>query len=72
MNRFDKLLGKRRLAELRYLDGEFQVLSQGDHVVCALSGDHISLSDLKYWSVNRQEAYASADLALKAFLADKK
>ena len=68
MNRFDKLLGKKRLAELKYLDGEFQVLSPGDYVVCALSEEVILLQDLKYWCVETQEAYANAQIALKAEL----
>ncbi len=68
MNRFEKLLGKKRRAEIKYLDGEFQVLSQGDYVTCALTAEPISLSDLKYWSVEHQEAYANADVAMKAFL----
>lgn len=68
MNRFDKLLGKKQLAELKYLDGEFQVMSPGDYVVCALSQEPILLQDLKYWSVADQEAYASPAIALKAEL----
>jgi hypothetical protein len=42
----------------------------GDHVVCALSGEKIPLDNLRYWSVARQEAYATAELATKAALAD--
>ena len=72
MNRFDKLLGKRRQAEIKYLDGEFQVMAQGDYVLCAVTGDPISLSDLKYWSVDHQEAYVSAEVALKAYLAHQR
>ncbi len=66
MNRFDKLLGKQRRAEVKYLDGEFQVISPGDYVVCALTQEPIGLSDLKYWSVERQEAYANASVGLQA------
>ncbi len=68
MNRFDKLLGKKEPAEIKYLDGEFQVLAQGDFVVCAISGAEISLQDLKYWSVEFQEAYANAECSLQAML----
>ena len=66
MNRFDKLLGKQRQAEVKYLDGEFQVVSPGDFVLCALTQEPIALSDLKYWSVEAQEAYANASVGLQA------
>ena len=65
MNRFEKLLGMRSEARLRYLDGEYQVLSPGDFVRCGVTGDAIALSDLRYWSVELQEAYASADASLR-------
>jgi hypothetical protein len=57
---------KRRLARLHYLPGTYRVLVPGDHVVCAVSLQPIPLADLKYWSVERQEAYASAEASLKA------
>ena len=68
MNRFEKLLGGKKLAELRYLDGDIQVISQGDYVICAVTQQPILLQDLKYWCVDRQEAYASAEVALQAVL----
>jgi hypothetical protein len=42
------------------------VLVPGDHVVCAVTRQPIPLGDLRYWSVERQEPYASAEIALKA------
>lgn len=72
MNRFDKLLGKQRQAEVKYLDGEFQVVSPGDFVLCALTQEPILLSDLKYWSVERQEAYLSASVGLQAEMERRK
>jgi len=42
------------------------VLTPGGHVACAVSGEPIPLEELRYWSVARQEPYASAALALKA------
>ena len=57
---------KGRLARLHFLPGTFRVLSHGDHVMCAVTGRPIPLADLKYWSVERQEAYASAEASLKA------
>jgi hypothetical protein len=59
-----------RPAKLHYLANGFRVLVPGDHVVCALSGEKILLDNLRYWSVARQEAYATAELATKAALAD--
>ena len=68
MNRFDKLFGMRGEAQVRYLDGEFQVISPGEFVRCAVTGQRIDLSDLRYWNVELQEAYASADISLKRYL----
>jgi hypothetical protein len=55
-----------RAARLRYLANGFRVLVPGDHVVCGRSREKIALEDLRYWSVARQEAYASAGLATEA------
>ncbi len=46
-------------AKVQYLDGDFRVISPGSYVVCAMTGIHIALDELKYWSVDRQEAYAT-------------
>lgn len=58
-----------RPAKLHYLDGTFRVLSSGDHVTCAVTGKAIPLDQLRYWSVERQEAYASAEVAGGAYRA---
>jgi len=63
MNRFERLGGKE--ARIRYLDGDFQIMSPGSYVVCAVTGESIPLEDLKYWSVARQEAYVSAAASLQ-------
>ncbi len=55
-----------RPARLQYLPNATRMLSPGDHVVCAVSGAAIPLDELRYWSVERQEPYASAALALAA------
>ncbi len=47
-------------ATLHYGDGEFAVLRPGAYVTCAVSGVPIPLAALRYWSVERQEAYASS------------
>lgn len=48
-------------AELKYLDGDFRVVKPGAFVRCAVTGAAIPLEELKYWSVDLQEAYASPD-----------
>ena len=63
MNRFEGP-GSRE-ARIRYLDGDFQVLSPGSFVRCAVTGASIPLDELKYWSVARQEPYADAAASLK-------
>ena len=55
-----------RLARLHYLPGTFRVLAHGDHVLCAVTRQPIPLAELKYWSVDRQEAYSSAEASLRA------
>jgi hypothetical protein len=55
-----------REARLRYLANSFRVLVAGDHVLCAVTGQKIPLDRLRYWSVARQEAYASADASTQA------
>ena len=67
MNRFERLFGLKGEARLRYLDGEFQVLTPGDFVRCAVTGEPIALPDLRYWSVELQEAYASAEIAFERY-----
>lgn len=53
-------------ARVHYMAGTFRVLGNGDHVVCAVTGARIPLHELKYWSVERQEAYVDAEASLKA------
>ena len=53
-------------ARLQYMHGTFRVLSAGDHVLCAVTGQPIPLEQLRYWSVERQEPYASAAASLEA------
>ena len=55
-----------RAAKLYYLANSFRVISPGDHVLCGVSGEKIPLDHLRYWSVQRQEAYASAELSTQA------
>jgi hypothetical protein len=52
-------------AKVQYLDGDYRVISPGAYVLCAVTGAQIPLDDLKYWSVDRQEAYATPEAVLK-------
>jgi len=54
-------------AQLKYLDADFVVLKPGTFVRCALTGAPIALDDLAYWSVDRQEPYANAEVATQAY-----
>ena len=49
----------KKLAKLKYLPNNFEVIQDGDHVICAISGKKIPLKDLNYWNVELQEAYYS-------------
>ena len=48
-----------KLAKLKYLPNNFDIIEEGDHVVCAVSGKKILLQNLNYWNVDEQEAYFS-------------
>jgi hypothetical protein len=65
MNKMDRELRPEGLAEVEYLDGEYRVVKAGSFVICAVSGVHIPLEALRYWSVDLQEAYANPAAALK-------
>ena len=49
----------KKLAKIKYLPNNFQIIEDGDHVICAISGKQISIENLNYWSVELQEAYFS-------------
>jgi|TARA_B100000900_G_scaffold336697_1_gene298485 hypothetical protein len=56
----------KKLAKIKYLPNNFQVIQNGDHVICAISGKKIPLESLTYWNVDLQEAYFSyVEAALK-------
>lgn len=65
MNRID-ISGPDGEARIRFLDGDYQVISPGNFVRCAVTGTRIPLEDLRYWSVARQEAYVDAAASLAA------
>jgi len=49
----------KKLAKIKYLPNNFQVLEEGDYVECAVTGKKINLQDLTYWNVELQEPYFS-------------
>ena len=49
----------KKLAKIKYLPNNFEVIQDGDHVICAISGKKIPLENLTYWNVDKQEAYFS-------------
>ena len=54
-----------KLAKLKYLPNNFEILEPGDHVICAVSGKKINLDKLNYWNVDLQEPYFSYKEACK-------
>jgi hypothetical protein len=50
---------KNKLAKLKYLPNNFQIIESGDYVECAISGKKIFLENLTYWNVELQEPYYS-------------
>ncbi|WP_299321980.1 DUF2093 domain-containing protein [Parasphingopyxis sp.] len=55
-----------RTAKLHYMANNYRMIAPGDHVLCGVTGEAIHLDDLRYWSVEKQEAYASAEIAVRA------
>ena len=49
----------KKLAKLKYLPNNFEIIERGDHVICAISGKKIPLESLSYWNVDLQEPYYS-------------
>ena len=58
-----------KVARLHYMANNFRMLTAGDRVVCAVTGQAIALEDLRYWSVVKQEPYVSAEASARAALA---
>ena len=47
-------------AKLIFKHNYFEIIEEGDHVLCAISGKKIKLQNLNYWNVDLQEAYFSS------------
>ena len=56
---------KKKLAKIKYFPNNFQILEQGDYVLCGVSGKKIYLENLNYWNVELQEPYFSYVEAFK-------
>ena len=67
LNRYDRSSPMNGEAEVRYLDGDFRVVRPGAYVRCAVTGQRIPLKALRYWNVDKQEAYLDAAAAMKGF-----
>tara|TARA_B000000532_G_C18620939_1_gene299750 strand:- start:22 stop:246 length:225 start_codon:yes stop_codon:yes gene_type:complete len=62
----------KKKAKLLFKNNYFDILEEGDYVLCAVSGKEILLKDLNYWNVDLQEAYFSAKEANEKFVSLKK
>ena len=61
-----------KLAKLKYLANNFEIVEEGDHVICAISQKKIPLENLTYWNVDEQEAYFSyVEASMKRDLSNK-
>jgi hypothetical protein len=65
LNRTDRAPPMPGEADVKYLDGDFRVVRPGAFVRCAVSGVPIPLEELRYWSVDLQEAYATPEAVLQ-------
>lgn len=63
--------GSSNEAKIRYLDADYEILSSGSFVKCAITNENIPLHELKYWSVARQEAYVDVKASLERELESK-
>ncbi|WP_306119466.1 MULTISPECIES: DUF2093 domain-containing protein [unclassified Roseitalea] len=53
-------------ARVRFLDADFRVITPGTFVRCAITGKPIPIDELRYWSVERQQAYVDVHASLEA------
>jgi len=62
----------KKKAKLIFKHNYFEIVEEGDHVLCAVSGKEIQLEKLNYWNVDLQEAYYSPIEANEKFKKHKK
>ena len=65
MNRFERRPIDTGEAKIEFVDGEYRIIRPGAFVRCAVTGEAIPLEELRYWSVDRQEAYSSPAASMK-------
>jgi hypothetical protein len=65
MNKFERRSADAGEAKIEFHNGDFRVVRPGAYVRCAITGQPIPLDELRYWSVDRQEAYASPAASMK-------
>lgn len=65
MNVFERLPTPPAEALVRFLDGDFRIVKPGAFVRCAVTGQPILIEELRYWDVDRQEAYATPEALLQ-------
>tara|TARA_A100001015_G_scaffold194260_1_gene216522 strand:+ start:3613 stop:3810 length:198 start_codon:yes stop_codon:yes gene_type:complete len=65
------MMGKKK-AKLIFKHNYFEILEEGDYVLCAISGKEIKLQNLQYWNVDLQEAYFSSIEANEKYKSQKK
>jgi hypothetical protein len=68
MNKHERSGGE---AVVQYLDSNLRVVKPGAFVRCAVTGQPIPLDELKYWSVERQEAYVSPEAVMTRITGQK-
>ena len=62
----------KKKAKLIFKHNYFEIVEEGDHVLCAVSGKEIKLQNLNYWNVELQEAYFSPIEVNKRYKSQKK
>ena len=65
MNRFERRPGIPGEAEIEFLDGDFRIVKPGAYVRCAVTKEPIAIDELRYWDVDRQEAYSTPQAKLE-------
>jgi hypothetical protein len=65
MNLFERKPTQAAEAEIKFLDGDFRIVKPGTFVRCGLTGEPIPVEELRYWDVDRQEAYARPEHLLE-------
>lgn len=71
MNRFERPPARPGEALVEYLDGDLKIIRPGHFVYCAMTGVAIPLEELRYWNVEKQQAYATREAVLLSLKSKK-